>query len=313
MARPAPRLRLGTRGSALALRQTELVRALLHAAHPSLETNVEIIQSLGDRVTDRPLAALGAQGIFTRALETALLDGAIDAAVHSAKDLPSSLVPDFIIAASPAREDPRDCLVTRDGCALAELPPGARIGTGSPRRAAQLLALRSDLQFVPIRGNVDTRRRAALEGRVDGVILAAAGLKRLDLFDEHASPLPIERCLPQAGQGILALETRARDEATIAILRAIHDPVVGACLAAERAVLAGLAAGCQAPAAAHAEIADGTLTVRGLVAGPLPHPPLTAMQAGPVDAAEHLGHAVAARLLAQGAGAVLAGTREAER
>jgi hydroxymethylbilane synthase len=310
---PAPPLRLGTRGSALALRQTELVRALLRHAQPTIETRLEVIQSLGDRACDRPLAALGAQGIFTHALEQALRDDAIDVAVHSAKDMPSRLTEGFALAATPAREDPRDCLVTHDGRTLDELPRGARIGTGSPRRAAQLLALRPDLQIEAMRGNVDTRRRAALERRFDGVILAAAGLQRLGLLDEHARPLSVDQCLPQAGQGILALETRAEDREAIAFARTIHDAAAGACLAAERAVLAGLAAGCQAPVAAYARIADGALTVRGLVAAPSAGASLAAVRCGAPDEAEHLGMAVADELRTRGADAVLRRAREGER
>lgn len=304
-------LRLGTRGSALALHQAELVRTLLLAAHPGLEVRIQVVQSLGDLVRDRPLDALGAEGIFTRALEHALAQREIDLAVHSAKDLPSSLPPGFAIAASPAREDPRDCLVSADGATLDTLPHGARVGTGSPRRVAQLRAARPDLACLPVRGNVDTRRRAALERRLDAVVLAAAGLKRLGLLDRHARPLSPDLCLPQAGQGILAVETRDDDRATIGLLYALHNPVAGACLEAERSVLSGLAAGCQAPVAAFAEIRAGTLHLRGLAASLGGETVLRAQREGPVGGATPLGRAVAAALRAQGAADLLAAARGA--
>ncbi|MGH2344843.1 MAG: hydroxymethylbilane synthase, partial [Chloroflexota bacterium] len=247
---PGAVIRLGTRGSSLALTQTRLVQALLKDAAPAIETVIEVVQSLGDRVRDRPLADLNAQGIFTQAIEDALRSGKVDAAVHSAKDLPSTLPADMLIAAVPERADPRDCLVTREGILLADLLSGATVGTGSPRRVAQLRRLRPDLRFEPLRGNVDTRRQAALTGRLDAVILAAAGLHRLGLVDRHAVPLSIDDCLPQAGQGALAVEARIADAESVALLAVIDHAPTALRVAAERAVLAHLQAGCQAPAAA---------------------------------------------------------------
>jgi hydroxymethylbilane synthase len=303
-------LRLGTRGSALALRQTRIVQDLLTTAAPTIETAVHILQSLGDRARDRPLAALNAQGIFTQAIEEALRNGEVDAAVHSAKDLPSTLPPDMWIAAVPERADPRDCLVTRDGLSLADLPLGATVGTGSPRRIAQLRRLRPDLRFHSVRGNVDTRRNAALEGRFDGVILAAAGLDRLGLLDGHAHVLGADECLPQAGQGALALEIRSDDSATAAILAGINHRQSAACLAAERAVLAHLNAGCQAPAAAFAVIrADGALLLRASVASLDGSIALDASHSGPISQAGEIGAIVAEQLRDQGADALLAKAR----
>ena len=307
-------LRLGTRGSPLALIQTRIAQALLKEAAPSIETVIEVVQSLGDRVRDRPLAALNAQGIFTQAIEEALRRGEVDVAVHSAKDLPSALPSDLVIATVPERADPRDCLVSRDGLSLADLPRGATVGTGSPRRAAQLRRLRPDLRFHPIRGNADTRRRAALEGRLDAVVLAAAGLDRLGLLDRHAIPLSVDVCLPQAGQGALALEIRLTDSATAAILDGINHKPSAACLAAERAVLAHLRAGCQAPAAAFAMIReDGILFLRGSVVSLDGSAALDASHSGPVDEAQEIGAGVAERLRSKGADALLAEARGRER
>jgi hydroxymethylbilane synthase len=269
-----------------------------------------VVQSLGDKVRDRPLAALNAQGIFTQAIEDALRRGAVDVAVHSAKDLPSTLPADMLLAALPERADPRDCLVTRQGVSLVDLPRGATVGTGSPRRIAQLRRLRPDLRFEPLRGNVDTRRQAALTGRFDAVVLAAAGLLRLGLLDHHAVPLSVDDCLPQAGQGALAVEIRLDDGRSAALLAAInHDPTAH-CVAAERAVLSRLQAGCQAPAAALASIdQEGTLFLRGRVSPLDGRSTLDAAHSGPAESAAEVGAVVADRLLAQGAAMVLAGAR----
>jgi hydroxymethylbilane synthase len=302
-------IRLGTRGSALALAQTELVRALLDQQAPPIRSVVEVVQSLGDRVPDRPLAALSAQGIFTEALELALRESRVDAVIHSAKDLPSTLPSDMVLAATPGRDDPRDCLVTASGLSLLDLPLGATVGTGSPRRVSQLLGLRPDLRFEPLRGNVDTRRRAALTGRVDAVVLAAAGLRRLGLMDRHAVVLSIEQCLPQAGQGTLAIEIRATDHQMARVFRAL-DATHGetrACLVAERAVLANLRAGCQAPIAAYAEILpDQSLLLRGCVTSMDGREMLRASRQGTADTAGEIGRVVAEDLRSQGASAVLA-------
>jgi hydroxymethylbilane synthase len=306
----ARRLRLGTRGSALALKQAHLVQQLLLATFPPIEADIVVVESLGDRAQDQQIAALGSQGIFTHTLEQAILEGAIDVAVHSAKDLPSGLAPGLAIVAVPGREDPRDCVVSRQGAGLFDLPEGSRVGTGSPRRVAMLRAARPDLEYVPIRGNVDTRRRAALDGRLDAVILAAAGLGRLGLLDQHVAPIPLDVCLPQAGQAALALEAREAADVIVESLRRINDPVAAACLAAERAVLAGLAAGCQAPVAAHAEqVHPGTLLLRAVVCGLDGTVRLQASQEGPLEDAPALGHAAAAALRAQGAHELLDNVR----
>lgn len=300
-------LRIGTRGSALALYQAGLVQDMLRAALPEREVEIVVIQSLGDLVPDRPLDSLGQPGIFTHAIEAALHAGSVDLAVHSAKDLPSTLDDRFVLVASLAREDPHDCLVSRESLSLDRFTPGATIGTGSPRRAAQLRLLRPDLEYVPIRGNVDTRRRKAFDGQVDAVVLAAAGLRRLGLYDHTAVPLPYGICLPQAGQGIIAVEARAGDERVALALAAIDDPEASTCLAAERAVLAGLSAGCQAPVAAFARLDGDKLQVQGLVVGP--HGAIRAEREGHIARAWQLGAAVAAALRQAGAEQELAGAR----
>ena len=301
-------LRIGTRGSALALYQAGLVRDMLRGALLGRDVEIVVIQSLGDLVPDRPLDALGQPGIFTHAIEAALHAGTVDLAVHSAKDLPSTLDTRFVLVASLAREDPHDCLVSRDGTALDGLLAGATIGTGSPRRAAQLRLLRPDLQYVPIRGNVDTRRRKALDGQVDAVVLAAAGLRRLGLYDRTTVPLPYEICLPQAGQGIIAVEARAGDEEIAEALAMIDDPEASTCLAAERAVLAGLSAGCQAPVASFARLEGGDrLRLQALVVGPTGA--IRAEREGHPARAWQLGSEVAAALRQDGAEVALAGAR----
>jgi len=300
-------LRIGTRGSALALYQAGLVRDLLWAALPVRELEIVVIQSLGDMVPDQPLASLGQPGIFTHAIEAALHAGSVDLAVHSAKDLPSILDSRFALVASLTREDPHDCLVSREGLPLDRFPAGATIGTGSPRRAAQLRLLRPDLEYVPVRGNVDTRRRKALDGQVDGVVLAAAGLRRLGLYDHTAMPLPYEICLPQAGQGIIAVEARTGDQWVAEALAAIDDREASTCLAAERAVLAGLSAGCQAPVAAFARLDGDRLRLQALVVGP--GGAIRAEREGHTARAWQLGSEVAAALRQAGAEEALAGAR----
>jgi hydroxymethylbilane synthase len=305
-------LRLGTRGSALATRQTQLVADSLSTRDRRIACSTTIIASLGDQQTDKLASQLGVQGIFTQALERALYEGTIDAAVHSAKDLPSTLPEGMTLAAIPVRENPVDCLVSRDGYTLDSLPMGATIGSGSPRRATQITAARPDLRVVPIRGNVDTRRRMALTGTVDAVVLAAAGLSRLGLLDNHARPLSIEVCLPQAGQGALAVETLAANTGIIELLAKIDDPFTRACVEAERAVLAGLAAGCQAPVAAFAEkIGDDSIRVQALVASPR-GAAIRAQETGPMHSAAKLGLLVARRLEVQGAADLLASYRFAQ-
>jgi hydroxymethylbilane synthase len=256
--RPAirPAIRLGTRASLLARTQSELVAAALREA---LGREVELVEvtTHGD-VSREPLAQIGGTGVFVSALRDALLRGDVDVAVHSLKDLPTTPHELVALAAVPVREDPRDAVVARDGLTLGELPAGARIGTGSPRRAAQLRALGLGFDVVAIRGNVDTRIRKVTDGDVDAVVLARAGIARLGRMDDVTEVLDPLQMLPAPGQGALAVECRAADTDLVAEVRAaIDDPRSRAAVTAERAVLAGLEAGCSAPVGAMAEVAEG--------------------------------------------------------
>jgi len=297
------RLRLGTRASPLARVQAEGVRAALAARHPGLTVELVFVRTTGDRVTG-PLAAAGGKGLFVKEIEEALLDGRIDAGVHSMKDVPARLAAGLVIGAVPERADARDVLIGGDG-GLAGLPAGARIGTASPRRRAQLLAHRPDLVVVLLRGNVDTRLRKWRAGEVDALLLAAAGLARLGISEPAAQPLPVDEFLPAVGQGALALECRADDGATRALLAAVDQPAAATAVAAERAFLAAVGGDCNSAIAAHATLADGRLTLRALVTDPDGRRRLEERDTAPAADAEALGRTVATRLLAAGAAALM--------
>jgi hydroxymethylbilane synthase len=292
-------LRVGTRGSLLARAQTDAVVAAVAAP-------VEIVPIVtdGDRST-AALEQIGGTGVFVSALRAALLDGDIDVAVHSYKDLPTGDAAGIVIAAVPRREDPRDALVARDGLMLGQLPAGSRIGTGSPRRAAQLRALGLGFEIVPMRGNVDTRLRRVGEGAVDAVVLALAGLRRLGRDAEVTEILDPIQVLPAPGQGALAVECRVSDVGTVEALRVIDDADTRAAVTAERAVLAELEAGCTAPVAALAEIAEGDdgpeVFLRGSVTAPDGSRAVRLSSTGPVTDAEGVGRRLAAELIAEGA------------
>ncbi len=307
-----------TRASALAMWQTRHVMGLL--ARAGLPSTVLQISTKGDRVQDRSLAALGTDSIFVKELEFALRERRADYAVHSCKDLPSVLPDDMTLAAFGAREDPRDAFCSERYASIAALPPGARVGTSSPRRRAQLQALRPDLTFEIIRGNVDTRLRKLREGEYDAIVLAMAGLRRLGLGATHTVAIDPELVVPAVAQGALAIETRG-DDAALArrIAFAANDPATELAVRAERAFLRAIRGGCQAPVGAHARreggelvllaaiaAVDGSRVVRGDVRAPL----ATALETGPLDratveAAERLGDALAHRLLAEGGAEVL--------
>lgn len=267
---------VGTRGSPLAIAQTRHVCARLMAAHSALAEDgallTQVITTSGDRVTDRPLAAIGGKGLFTKEIEEALLDGRIDLAVHSMKDVPTWLPEGLEIAAMPAREDPRDVLIAGDGqgvASLADLPAGARVGTGSLRRQAQLLAARPDLTIVPMRGNVGTRLRKVADGAADATLLALAGLKRLGEDIERMAVLAPAEMLPAVGQGALGIECRSNDDDAKALLQPIADPATTAAVRCERAFLEVLDGSCRTPIAGLAvtDEADG-LRFDGLIARP---------------------------------------------
>lgn len=259
-------IRIGTRGSALAQRQTQIIADLLRAAWPGLTISVQIITTYGDRVTDVPLPVIAGAGVFTGGLETALLAGEIDAAVHSLKDLPVEPTAGLVIAAVPERANPADALVSREGYKLAALPQGARVGTSSRRRAAQLRRLRPDLQAVDIRGNVDTRiaRAMAKDGGYDAILLACAGLERLGRLDEAGEILTLDAMTPAPGQGALAVQ--CRDESDWRnLLLPLNHVLTQTAVAAERAFLAGLGGGCALPVAAYGHIDGSELRLMGRV------------------------------------------------
>lgn len=308
-----PRLKLGTRGSALALRQAAHVAGLLRARHPELEVEQVVIRTEGDLRADVPLEAVGERGVFVRQLQHALLAREIDLAVHSLKDLPTSEPPGLVIAAVPPRADPRDALVLREPGGLHSLPPGARVGTGSPRRRCQLLHRRPDLRVVAVRGNLDTRIRKLKRGDVEALVLAVAGLQRLGIDDVAITPLGPDQLLPAVGQGALAVEARAEDPATATWLESLDDAPSAACVEAERALLRRLGGGCLAPAAAHARLEGGRLRVEGLVGDPDGRALLVESEDGPVASARGIGERLAARLLTAGAQVILARASGAPR
>jgi hydroxymethylbilane synthase len=251
---------IGTRGSPLAMAQTTLVRNLLSAAHPTLTIEVRVIKTSGDLFGDVSLVKAGGKGLFTKEIEDQLLEKKIHLAVHSLKDLPTMLPEGLRVGATPPREDVRDVFIAREAGKPGELPIGARVGTSSLRRRAQLMSRRPDLQIVEVRGNVGTRLRKLTEGEnLDAIILAAAGLKRLGLYDERWPMLDVTEMLPAVGQGIIAIETRADDTATIAALAAINDADTMLCGEAERAFLRAAGGGCQLPYGAHATVTGDRL------------------------------------------------------
>jgi hydroxymethylbilane synthase len=299
-------LRLGTRGSALARAQAELVRRALEDRHPGLRVELVFIRTSGDGGERGPLAPAGLKGLFVKEIEEALMAGAIDLGVHSMKDMPARLAPGLIIGAVPARAAAHDVLIGGGGGGLAGLAPRARVGTSSVRRRAQLLARRSDLDVIALRGNVDTRLRRWREGAVDAIVLAAAGLERLGIVEPGAYALPPEEFLPPVGQGALALECRQGDQATRRLLAAVEEPAAAVAVAAERAFLAGIGGDCNTPLAAHGTVAGGRVELRALVTDLDGTRRLEAHDAAPVERAETLGRTLAERLLAAGAAAILA-------
>ncbi len=292
---------VGSRGSRLALRQTELVVGPLRERHPDLQIDVREIRTEGDRRPEDSLTQIGGQGVFVKELESALLRGEIDFAVHSLKDMPADLAPGCEIAAVPQRGDPRDALVSRHGATLADLPAGARVGTGSARRAVQLCALRPDVEAVDIRGNVDTRVRKVDEGQFDGAVLAVAGLERLGLLARATEIFAPDVMLPAVGQGALAVEARADDAELLALLEALDHRETRLACEAERAFLQRLGGGCRLPFGALAEIDDETLRIRGFISNADGARMFRGEVSGREEDAISLGATLAESLLTQGA------------
>ena len=258
-------LTLGTRKSKLALAQTSLVRTALLAAHAGLTVDVEHITTKGDIILDRPLSAIGDKGLFIVEIEEAMRSGRVDAAVHSAKDLPATLPPDMALVAFPRRADARDALLSRSGLGLRRLPAGALVGTSSLRRACQLRAVRPDLRLEDLRGNVDTRLRKLQEGQYDAIILAAAGLVRLGLAGEITEYLEPDLMVPAVGQGVMAIEARSADAEIAELFASLDDQTTRATITAERAFLARIGGGCQVPVGAYATIENRTLHLIGMI------------------------------------------------
>jgi hydroxymethylbilane synthase len=303
-------LRLGTRGSKLALWQAEWVKGLLEGTHPGLEVEIVIIVSSGDQDRTRPLEQLGGEGLFTRELEQRLESNEIDLAVHSLKDLPTKLPQGFHLAAVPPRGAVEDALVTREGGELDRLAPGATVATGSPRRKAQLLHLRPDLNVVGIRGNVPTRLRKLETENLDGTILARAGLERLGFAGRISQIFPVDIYSPAVGQGAVGVEVREEDKGSITLIQAIDHAPTHLAVDAERGFLSGLGGGCQLPVGAHAYVDDTAepafLNLAGRVINRQGSEHLRADMTGPLDRAWELGERLAALLIAQGATELLA-------
>ena len=299
---------IGSRGSKLALWQAEWVQSRLAAAHPGLDASIKVITTTGDRITDVSLPTLGAQGkgLFTKELEDEMLDGRIDIAVHSLKDLPTELPGGLQVGAIPEREEVRDALITKDAASFEHLPRAAHIGTSSLRRQAQLLAAKPDLRLSPIRGNVDTRLRKLETGEYDAIVLASAGLRRLGYAEKITEYLSEDLVLPAVGQGALAIESRKDDEEVDSIIRVInHSPTRLAC-EAERAFLKGLGGGCLVPIAALARINGHRIDLKGLVAAPDGSEIIRGSEAGSIEEAGNVGLRLAQMLLARGADRLLA-------
>lgn len=284
---------IGSRGSQLALWQSRWVAARLESFGE--QTRIEIIKTTGDRVTDVPLGQVGSKGLFTKEIEDALLDGSIDLAVHSLKDMPTELPGELVLAAIPEREDVRDALIGRP---LAELRSGSKVGTGSLRRAAQLRGLRPDLEVVGIRGNVDTRLRKLDEAQYDAIVLAAAGLRRLGWSERISQYFDPSEICPAVGQGALAIETH---ESKRALAEKLNHSATAIAVRAERALLRELGGGCQVPVGAHARVEGGQLHLRAIVASSDGTRIVRSLLSGLADTPEELGRRVASELLQQGA------------
>jgi hydroxymethylbilane synthase len=306
---PIATLRLGTRGSDLARWQADHVAGLLRRARPGLIIETIVITTTGDRVLDSPLAKIGGKGLFTKEIEDALLDRRIDLAVHSLKDLPTVLPDGLALAAVLSRTDPSDVWIAASGKPFAAIAPGARVGTSSLRRQAQLLHLRPDLRIDDLRGNVPTRLRKALSGEFDAVVLARAGIERLGLSSHVTEVLSSELILPAPGQGALGIETRGDDGETRLLLASLEDPATRSATGAERAFLMSLGGGCQVPIGALATPLAGevgSLRLDGLVAEPDGGTLLRGTRTGALDHPEEIGKALAEELLERGAGEILA-------
>ena len=298
-------IRIATRKSPLALWQAEHVAAALKAAHPGIRVELLGMSTQGDKILDTPLAKIGGKGLFVKELEQGMLDGSADIAVHSMKDVPVELPEGLHLPVIMAREDPRDAFVSNDYASLDGLPQGARVGTSSLRRQCQLLARRPDLELLPLRGNVNTRLRKLDEGEYDAIILAAAGLIRLEFGERIRAFIEPEQSLPAIGQGAVGIECRADDERVNSLIAPLHDADTASRVLAERAMNNRLEGGCQVPIAGHAILEGDELWLRGLVGSVDGKVIVRGEIRGSRNQAEALGVTLAERLLADGAGEIL--------
>ena len=298
---------LGTRGSKLAVHQSEWVQAQLHALAPHVTVTLRRIQTSGDRILDVPLAQIGGKGLFVKEIEEALLSGEIDLAVHSMKDVPTELPDGLEIICVPPREDPRDALISRDGKLFLDLPLGAKIGTSSLRRQSQLLHTRPDLTIAMLRGNLDTRLKKLHEGQFDAIVLAAAGLRRLAWAHEITEYLAPQISLPAIGQGALGIEGRRDDAFIRSLLSGLDHAPSKIAVLAERALLHRLQGGCQVPIAAHATLAGTKVRLEGVVASVDGKELIRDSVEGTIEDPESIGVQLAERLLARGGERILQG------
>ena len=296
---------IASRGSRLALIQAEWVRSQIEAAYSSLTVTIEKIKTRGDSILDTALDKIGGKGLFTKEIERVLMDGSADLAVHSMKDLPTELPEGLTIGAVTCREDPHDALVAGGALDLDSLPEGARLGTGSLRRRAQALHVRPDLDVRDLRGNLDTRLRKLDRGDFDAIIVACAGLQRMGQAARITQVIPYSVMLPAVGQGALAIEVRCGDERADKLAAALNDPATEAAVTAERAMLGRLEGGCHVPIGAIAEVDDGILRIKGVVAALDGAKVIRVEEEGPPDEAADVGTRVAERLLAMGADRLL--------
>ncbi|MBW2708060.1 MAG: hydroxymethylbilane synthase [Deltaproteobacteria bacterium] len=298
-------IKIGTRGSKLALRQSEWIKKQLEMRHAGIHVNLIKIKTTGDKILDTPLSKIGGKGLFVKEIEEALLENRVDVAVHSMKDVPAHLPEDLMLSTFPPREDPSDALIAERQCTLDQLPKGAKVGTSSLRRGAQLLHFRPDLTLVPLRGNVDTRLNKLKSGNLQAIILATAGLNRLGLSNVITQTIPFHQLLPAVGQGALGLEVRRGDQETIDLLDFLNHGDTQTAVAAERAFLKTLEGGCQVPIAGFARVSGDTLSFEGLVAELDGSKIYKESETGNRDQAEEMGIRVAQKLLASGGGDVL--------
>ncbi len=298
-------IRIGTRGSLLALTQSKAIKASIEGLWTGLQVELTIIKTTGDKIVDVPLAKVGGKGLFVKEIEDALLAESVDLAVHSMKDVPSVLPDGLEVGIIPAREDPRDVLISRNGEGLRDLPAGARVGSSSLRRAAQIKRMRPDLEILTLRGNLDTRLRKLQDGDYEAIVLAAAGLHRMGWRDRITAYFEIDEFVPAIGQGSLGLEFRANDSEMRRLLAPMHDPDTADAVVAERSFLRELEGGCQTPIGGYARAHGDSVELLGLVASLDGRKIFRAAKSAPRNEAEDLGRALAQELLESGAKSLL--------